>query len=105
MSTAEVSPEHAPSRPAPNPLAMARAHQVEIKRLSDKISAEAGCIRQLLVGRDIMCNGRFYKVIEVRMSVGRTISVYGVERGKKRRSHIGTLGEISGIAKPEEART
>lgn len=96
MSKAEASLEPATSKPTVTPLMLARGHQLEIKRLMDKVNDNAGCIRQLLVGRVITCHGRFYRDIEVRMTLGKVAEIFGVEIGKKtkRRSRVGALGEI-----------
>ena len=80
----------------PNPLVIAAAHQKNIRDLRDKMQADAGCIRQLLVGRDVRQRGmtNVYKVTETRMNLSGVVEIRGKFKGKGRTKHIGTVPEL-----------
>lgn len=92
--------EHAPSKPVPSPLQMANLHQNELRNLQRKADAEAGCIRQLMIGRYVKhrSTDKLYLVSEVRVGLGWTAMLYGRCKGKKRgTTPIGALHEVEFI--------
>lgn len=85
----------------PAPLVIATAHQKNITTLREKIQADAGCIRQLLVGRKVRRRGsaHVFLVTETRMNLtgvvevrGKNNDIIGPPKGRVR--HIGTVNEI-----------
>lgn len=81
----------------PDPLVIAAAHQKNITTLREKIQADAGCIRQLLVGRTVRPKGQqtaSYKVTETRMNLTGVVEIRGKVDGKGRTRHIGTVSDI-----------
>lgn len=87
----------------PNPLVIATAHQTEMHNLASKMRDNAGCIRQLLVGRDVRrkSDGVEFEVKEVRMGISSHAMLYGkrIERrprtkGNGRHVRIGLVGDV-----------
>lgn len=86
----------------PDPLVIAAAHQKQAHELTRKIQAEAGCIRQLLVGRIVRrkADSVEFEVREARLGVSSHVSLYGrrtsaqVGRGNRRLTRIGLVSDI-----------
>lgn len=80
----------------PNPIVIATAHQKNIREMREKIQADAGCIRQLLVGRSVRRRGMtdVYKVTETRMNLSGVVEIRGKFKGAGRTKHIGTVPEL-----------
>lgn len=80
----------------PNPIVIAQAHQRNIGDLKAKIEADAGCIRQLLVGRSVRRRGdhNVYKVTETRLGLSGAVEIRGKVGTKGRTKHIGTVPEL-----------
>lgn len=78
-----------------DPLKLAVMAQNAIREHHAKIVAEGGIIKQLLVGRHVRHRGtgKVWKVLEVRVGLGGTATLYGVSPGK-RRQPLGFLAEV-----------
>lgn len=63
----------------PDPLVIAGAHQKNMHELLRKMQADAGCIRQLLVGRTARrkSDGVEFEIRDTRHGVGSFVSLYG----------------------------
>ena len=85
-----------------DPLVIARAHQKQAHALTVKIQAEAGCIRQLMVGRTVIRkeDGIEFEVREARLGLGSHVSLFGrrttaqAKTGHKRMVRIGLVSDI-----------
>jgi hypothetical protein len=85
-----------------DPLAIAVAHQKHMHELVAKIRADAGCIRQLLVGRKVRrkADGIEFLVKEARLGLSSHVSLYGRRTGSRskeggaRFTRIGLIDEI-----------
>ena len=92
----------------PNPLVIAAAHQKNMHDQAAKMRADAGCIRQLLVGRIVRRKEDYveFTVREVRMGIGSHVTLYGrrVERrtikGNGRFVRIGLVSDIDLVEVP-----
>jgi len=87
------------------PLELAIQHQDEINRSLKKIQADAGCIRQLLVGRTVRKRKEHpeFFVTEVRQGLSGSITVYGKtasNKGKRRTVMLGGVRDIE-IVEPK----
>lgn len=103
MSAAVASLEHAPSKSDFSPYNLARLAQIAIKQHQAAAAAEAGLIRQLMVGRYVRRkdDDRIWLVREVRMSLGWKATLYGRSKGRRaRNAPIGYLAEIEIIQPP-----
>lgn len=81
----------------PDPLVIAAAHQKNIADMRRKITSDAICINQLLVGRKVYRKGhltRIFTVTETRMNLTGVVEVRGKLDGKGRTTHIGVVAEI-----------
>lgn len=81
---------------SPDPITIAAEHQKNIQKLRGMIQADAGCIRQLLVGRDVRRrgNGSVYRATEIRMNLSGVVEIRGKKGNVGRAKHIGTVAEI-----------
>lgn len=79
-----------------DPIKLAIEHQKSIVDKRTKIQADAGCIRQLLVGRTVSRKDveADFTVTGVRMNLSGVIEVRGRIKGRGRTRHIGTVYEI-----------
>lgn len=95
MSTAVASSELAPSKPEVTPYSLALMSQKAIKDHQERAEAEAGLIRQLLIGRHVRVKDTdtIWLVQEVRMAHGWRAVLWGKSRGK-RRQVIGALHDV-----------
>lgn len=98
MSTAEACLELPPSRPAPTPIELARAHQRAIRECHTKASTDAACVRQLMAGRYVRRkrDEKLFLVVEVRLTLGWIIQLYGRGKGQKARTPqpIGGIDDV-----------
>jgi hypothetical protein len=80
----------------PDPLVIASAHQKHMNKLVAEIRDNAGCIRQLLVGRDVRRkgNGAVYRITETRLNLSGVVEIRGKKGNAGRAKHIGTVAEI-----------
>lgn len=79
------------------PIKLAQEHQIEIGRLRGKIQDNVGCIRQLLVGRDVRVRGQSavrYRVTEVRVSLAGIAQVHGKLMNEGRAKKLGTVAML-----------
>lgn len=92
----------------PDPLVIATAHQKQAHELTRKIQAEAGCIRQLLVGRTVLRKEDRveFEVREARLGIGSHVTLYGRRtnakngRCERRLTRIGLVSDIELVVKP-----
>lgn len=78
---------------------LAKAHQMAIRVSHGHATADAGCVRQLLVGRYVRSelDGKLYLVTEVRLAASWVVQLYGRTKGQKGRrapAMIGTLDSV-----------
>lgn len=78
------------------PLELAVFHVDEINRLLKKIHANAGCVRQLLVGRSVRRRSDRveFTLTEARLGLSGSITLYGKPVGKPRKTIIGGVRDI-----------
>jgi hypothetical protein len=83
----------------PDPLVIAQAHQKNIVTLREKLMADVGCIRQLLVGREVRrrSDHNVFTVTEVKLDIT-TVDIRGKLSGKGRTRYIGTVATIELVA-------
>lgn len=94
----------------PDPLVIAAAHQKQAHELTRKVQAEAGCIRQLLVGRTVRRkeDGVEFEVREARLGLGSFVSLYGrrtaarVGTSGRRLTRIGVVSDIELVKATEK---
>ncbi len=81
-----------------DPIYLANAHQQSIVSKRQAIQADADCIRQLLVGRDVQRRDRDrparFRVTEARMTLTGTVEIRGKRDNKGRASYIGLIAQI-----------
>lgn len=92
----------------PDPLVIAKAHQKQAHLLTEKIKVEAGCIRQIMVGRIVRrkSDGLEFEVREARLGLGSHVSLFGRRANAKkggagrRPTRIGLVTDIDLVPMP-----